>query len=366
MPGQRVWVPFGRRRVVGVIVELRDASDVPANKLRAAYELIDDEPTFDAHSLALLTWSAEYYRHPDRRSDRGRTAGALAQRRCRFYEEQPYWRLTIARARAVCGRPAATLTENARSVRSISRPVETRARKLDRRRRRSTAVLRKLAERGLIEEFMRSSDSARPARPHQTTPGPLLNAAQQAAVERICAAFGTFTTWLLDGVTGSGKTEVYLRTIDAVLHRGEQTLVLVPEIALTPQLVARFQRRFDAPLAVLHSALSDGERLRPGVRRAQRRSSHRDRHALSGVRADARARVSSSSMKSTTARSSNKTAFVTPRAISRSSARNARTCRSCSGPRRLRSKASRAHSASLTTRCGCPNAQAARSRRAGR
>ena len=71
-----------------------------------------------------------------------------------------------------------------------------------------------------------------------------------------------FAPFLLHGVTGSGKTEVYLRAIDAVVARGEQALVLVPEIALTPQLVARFAARFDAPLAVLHSSLTDPERLR--------------------------------------------------------------------------------------------------------
>ena len=86
--------------------------------------------------------------------------------------------------------------------------------------------------------------------------------AQRAAIEAIAAAQGRSASFLLHGVTGSGKTEVYLRAIEAVVARGEQALVLVPEIALTPQLVARFAARFDAPLAVLHSSLTDQERLR--------------------------------------------------------------------------------------------------------
>jgi primosomal protein N' (replication factor Y) len=85
---------------------------------------------------------------------------------------------------------------------------------------------------------------------------------QRLAVDAIAAANGVFAPFLLHGVTGSGKTEVYLRAIEAVVARGEQALVLVPEIALTPQLVARFAQRFDAPLAVLHSSLTDQERLR--------------------------------------------------------------------------------------------------------
>ena len=63
-PGQRVWVPFGRRRVVGVVVERRDRTDVPAGKLRSAFAAVDEEPTFDAALLQLLLWSADYYRHP--------------------------------------------------------------------------------------------------------------------------------------------------------------------------------------------------------------------------------------------------------------------------------------------------------------
>ena len=80
--------------------------------------------------------------------------------------------------------------------------------------------------------------------------GPTLNDAQREAVQRISGTLGSFASHLLYGVTGSGKTEVYLRTIAAVIQRKEQALVLVPEIALTPQLIARFRARFDTPLAV--------------------------------------------------------------------------------------------------------------------
>jgi primosomal protein N' (replication factor Y) len=93
-------------------------------------------------------------------------------------------------------------------------------------------------------------------------PGPDLLPEQQLAVNAIVAALGGYAQFLLRGVTGSGKTEVYLRAIEAAVAQGRQALVLVPEIALTPQLVARFATRFPVPLAVLHSALTDQERLR--------------------------------------------------------------------------------------------------------
>ncbi|SUB74149.1 Primosomal protein N' [Pluralibacter gergoviae] len=88
-----------------------------------------------------------------------------------------------------------------------------------------------------------------------------LNTEQATAVGAIHSAMGSFSAWLLAGVTGSGKTEVYLSVLENVLAQGKQALVMVPEIGLTPQTIARFRERFNAPVEVLHSALNDGERL---------------------------------------------------------------------------------------------------------
>ena len=88
----------------------------------------------------------------------------------------------------------------------------------------------------------------------------LLNMEQAVAVAQVLATLGEFQTFLLDGVTGSGKTEVYLQLTQRVLERGQQTLVLVPEIGLTPQLIERFRQRFNLPIALLHSGLTDRER----------------------------------------------------------------------------------------------------------
>jgi superfamily II DNA or RNA helicase len=102
-------------------------------------------------------------------------------------------------------------------------------------------------------------------------------------VEAIDRAAGTYAQFLLRGVTGSGKTEVYLRTIERVVARGQQALVLVPEIALTPQLIERFAARFDAPLAVLHSGLTDLERLQAWRAAQNRGGTGGDRHAVRRV-----------------------------------------------------------------------------------
>jgi primosomal protein N'' len=257
-PGQRVWVPFGRRRVVGVVVAQRDRTDVPAGKLRSIFEAVDTEPTFDAGLLQLLLWSADYYRHPV-----GEVIAAALPSPLRtgasLRQETIVWSLTEL------GRTEALTLLKARAVRlraiveALARTGEMTASELASETESTADALRKLEARGYIVQSQRVS-AAETAR-SVARGGPPLNEAQREAVQRISGSLGSFASHLLYGVTGSGKTEVYLRTIAAVIERGEQALVLVPEIALTPQLVARFRARFDAPLAVLHSNLSDGERL---------------------------------------------------------------------------------------------------------
>jgi primosomal protein N' (replication factor Y) len=119
------------------------------------------------------------------------------------------------------------------------------------------AAARALAKRGLAERIPMPASQRAPA----PLPGPTPNAEQQAAVDALAASTG-FTPLLLDGVTGSGKTEVYLQAIADCLARGRQALVLVPEIGLTPQTLARFRARLGVPVHALHSGLNDGERAR--------------------------------------------------------------------------------------------------------
>jgi primosomal protein N' (replication factor Y) (superfamily II helicase) len=249
VPGQRVWVPFGRRRVVGVIVGHRDRTDVPAAKLRSVIEAVDDAPTFDAGLLQLLLWSADYYRHPVGEVIAAAMPGPL-RLGAPLREETVVWSLTeLGRNEGLAKLPARAVRLRA-IVEALSTGGEMTA---------APADLRKLEARGYVVQTKRM-----PARESVTSAprkGPTLNDAQHEAVQRICGTLGSFASHLLYGVTGSGKTEVYLRSIAAVIERNEQALVLVPEIALTPQLIARFRARFDTPLAVLHSNLSDGERL---------------------------------------------------------------------------------------------------------
>jgi primosomal protein N' (replication factor Y) (superfamily II helicase) len=257
-PGYRVRVPFGRRQLVGVVTEIREHSEVPPAKLRPALAAVDDEPTFDPALLKLLLWSADYYRHPIGEVIAAALPAALREGEP-IQEDEIVWRLTdVGREQALEQLPprAARL----RRVVDLLRNNEATSGDIRKEIDDAAAALRKLEARGYVVQAQRTIARAPPAA-RIAQAGPALNEAQQAAVQRIASTFGSFASHLLYGVTGSGKTEVYLHAIAAVLDRGEQSLVLVPEIALTPQLIARFRARFDLPIAVLHSGLNDSERL---------------------------------------------------------------------------------------------------------
>lgn len=257
-PGVRVRVPFGRRQVIGIVLERRDRTDVPAAKVRSIQAVLDREPAFDDTLLQLLRWSADYYRHPIGEVLAAALPVALREG-APLREERFEWRLTeLGRLNALTEIPARASRLRA-IVRYLVEHPPADAQTLLAASGGTMEALKKLSERGFVERVARMDERER----QNVTPtsGPMLNEAQRQAVDRIERTLGTFASHLLYGVTGSGKTEVYLQLIARVLARGEQALVLVPEIALTPQLVARFQARFPLPIAVMHSALNDTERL---------------------------------------------------------------------------------------------------------
>jgi primosomal protein N' (replication factor Y) len=259
-PGVRLWVPFGRRRVCGVLVELAAESGVPTAKLRAAVSVIDEAPVLDAPLLGLLRWSAEYYHHAP-----GEVIAASLPAPLRMgaaaLEDEERWALSAA-ARAGELPPLSERAGRLRDmVEALGKQSAAEPAVLAAVSPRWREHLRELEKRGWALR-LRVATAPAPRPPVQASPGPEPTPAQRHAIEAIVEAADRHASFLLHGVTGSGKTEVYLRAIAEVVARGRQALVLVPEIALTPQLVARFAARFDAPLAVLHSSLTDQERLR--------------------------------------------------------------------------------------------------------
>lgn len=255
LAGQRLAVPFGRGAAVGVLLEVAAASAVPAERLRPAERLLDREPLLSDEVLGLLRWAADYYHHPPGEVLAAALPVALRQGQPAWFRGLRVWHLTAAGAAAAPD--ARARRQAALLARLRAHPQGLSEEELNRVEAGWRAPMQRLAERGWVAAEERGC-LPQPGPAGAAAPEP--NPGQRQAIAAIDAAAG-FAAFLLDGVTGSGKTEVYLRVIEPVLRAGRQVLVLVPEIGLTPQLVGRFRERFALPVAVLHSGLSDGERL---------------------------------------------------------------------------------------------------------
>ncbi len=254
LPGVRVVVPFGPRRLTGVVLSTGPANT--GHRLRSIIRVLDSEPVLDGWILRLLLWAAEYHHHPVGEvlaaglPVKLRSGEAAAEPRgIRIYRASPD---PAAEAPdALSGAPA-----QQRLHRALSRegwhtwPELTEASGCGRH------VLRALLKRGLAETRVRLP---------QITPPPdveaiRLNPEQEQAANHIVESLGTFRTCLLQGITGSGKTEVYLVAAREAIARGSQVLFLVPEISLTPQLIARVRGYLGDNVRCLHSGMSAQER----------------------------------------------------------------------------------------------------------
>ncbi|MGY6555314.1 MAG: primosomal protein N' [Wenzhouxiangella sp.] len=244
-PGSRVQVPFGQRQLVGLVLEHGEVAHSAELK---RIEQVLDSALLPAELLALLERARRYYLFPP-----GESLSLLlplALRRLQAFRPTPPQRLALT----AVGRQAdpGRALRQAQVLNCLRDGALAREDLLE--RGASSAVLRSLLDKGWIEPAMFAA-SNRP------DPGPRLNAEQRVALAHILRARHRYCSFLLAGVTGSGKTEVYLQAARALLRRAAQVLILVPEIGLTPQLIRRVEARLGLSAAVYHSDLSEGERL---------------------------------------------------------------------------------------------------------
>jgi primosomal protein N' (replication factor Y) len=260
-PGSRVLVPFGRRRQTGMVMALAGRSDLPRSKLRRCHELLDEVPLLSEPDLRLITFTSDYYHHP---------IGEV-----------------VAAALPALLRTGKPLLPSLQSVAVTDAGAAIDIEVLARRAPRQAELLQSLSDaggngmdvdalhelspdwrraakpllaKGLLASFTRSAPANPPVCNVVASAGPELNDDQRRALESLRTASG-YAAFLLEGVTGSGKTEVYLQVMRDVLARVQQVLILVPEIGLTPQLVTRLRQRLGVEPVVLHSGLTDVERL---------------------------------------------------------------------------------------------------------
>ncbi|HWX50249.1 MAG TPA: primosomal protein N' [Roseomonas sp.] len=255
--GSFVAVPLGSRDSIGVVWDGEADPTLPARKLRDI-EGVFDVPPMTASLRRFVEWVAAYTLSPPGAVLRMAMSAPAAL-------EPPAakagWRLSAAGQRAQRGE-GGRLTENRRRVLDVMEPGEVYApAMLAAEAGVSPGVVRGMADAGLLESALLPPGAAFPA-PDLGRPGPALGAeqAEAAAALREAAAARCFGVTLLTGVTGSGKTEVYLEAVAECLRQGRQALVLLPEIALSTQWLERFERRFGVPPALWHSELGSRRR----------------------------------------------------------------------------------------------------------
>jgi len=273
--GLRVLVPFGKRTITGYILGFAQNAD--GLKVKEALEVLDTEPLFTDSDLEFYRWIASYYMHPlgeviktalppgltimGRRKtgvadDGSSVSEELLSRGTRCREERHFLASVEGAPQALKGRALELFSFIGNSEGRSASSIRSRFGE-------SNPQLKRLKDLGLIREERREVyRDPFSQQPVQSDTPLMLNSSQKNAMEALEQGIDSkeFRPYLLHGVTGSGKTEVYLQAISYALDQGGDALVLVPEIGLTPQLVERFRRRFSCGIAVLHSGLSSGER----------------------------------------------------------------------------------------------------------
>ncbi len=257
--GIRVKVPFGRQQLIGIVVAVVDSSAVEKKKLKHILASLDSEPLLSDAVFQVLLWAANYYQHP-----LGEVFAAALPAKLRngipLRETNKFWTASEpsieeenSLSRAVKQKALLSFIRSEREV------TESKLRESG----FSKQLLTQLVQKNLIEEHSQTEAAAasfEPLKPESNFDIEL-NKEQFIAVTTISKALGQYQCFLLNGITGSGKTEVYMRIMQEQLSKGLQCLVLVPEIGLTPQTIAQFKQRFRCVVVSLHSGLNETERM---------------------------------------------------------------------------------------------------------
>lgn len=254
-PGIRIQVPFGNRDLIGILVAVTEESSFDISKLKRVKQILDQVPPLPEHLLKMARWAASYYQHPEGDALQQAIPTLLRKGAACEYQHEQLWRATATLADTKIASNASRQQELKSLLLNHPMGISEDAIRAE---GGNIPALKKMAEKGFAEQFQREHKHC-DADPLHEAPLPL-NTEQKTALAQV-AQHDHFQVHLLEGVTGSGKTEVYLQAIERIINQGKQALILVPEIGLTPQTVSRFKQRFNLPVVALHSNLSDRQRL---------------------------------------------------------------------------------------------------------
>lgn len=261
-PGVRIRVPFGRQKLVGIVIEEVQTTDVPANKLKPVFSVLDEHNLLGHDILRLLLWAARYYVHP---------LGDVLQTALPVYlrnhdDATPslntYWRLQQPAQNPTAAEETLQTLKAAPKQRQLYQLLLDADSGLDADTLNSLtenwrAPIKVLQEKQLVESFVKPAILTQQIKNSDSF---TLHDEQTEAIESIESHRHQHAVHVVNGITGSGKTEIYLALCESMLADNKQILVLVPEIGLTPQLTQRFLERLEASIVVLHSAMNDKQR----------------------------------------------------------------------------------------------------------
>ena len=256
--GCRVEVEFGRRKVIGLITEIAEKSEFPIDKLKTISAVIDETPLLPPKLFKLFVWAAHYYQHPI-----GEALFTALPVLLRKGELPPLLTTTCWELSHLGQGLGPKSLKRAPKQSALVECLRTSAQAMPESellQQFSRSIINQLEKKNLITSIEISGDKELQLDNILKNPHLKLDRQQQIAQDKV--ELHHFACYLLDGVTSSGKTEIYLQSIEKALRYGRQSLVLIPEISLTPQTQKRFRDRFNTPVVILHSGMTDHARLR--------------------------------------------------------------------------------------------------------
>jgi len=258
--GCRLKVPFGSKKMLGIALSFSDTCSFDSSKVKPIISIVDKQPIFSTERLALAKWLSQFYIFALGDVLSTMMPALLRKGENAVPEPVEYLSLNADAAEALSIEELKSLFKRSKKQAALFQQLSQNAMLLkDARQHFSGAIVK-----GLIDKSLASIELVSPAN-NSWQANLVLGEKKRANPEQAIAIAAinhasNYTSFLIEGVTGSGKTEVYLQVIEEILLHGKQVLILVPEIGLTPQTVQRFEQRFGNVVAVWHSALTDNER----------------------------------------------------------------------------------------------------------
>ena len=258
-PGSRVLIPFGRRTLVGIVGKISKLDKSDKRKYKHIKEILDDSPLLDTNALKLAEWSSRYYHYPLGEIISYFFPPSLRKGEEAKFRQAKYLELT-SRGEFLDMKSLEKAPAQKKLITLLQEKHEVSIKSLKAFGISSVSV-KSLIDKGLIRSFSRELSPYKQLDDKKSLSPKKLNKEQLLAVSKINAAQDKNTTFLLDGITGSGKTEVYLQAIKEIVCQGKQALILIPEIGLAPQAEERFRDYFGDRVMSFHSAKNDREKL---------------------------------------------------------------------------------------------------------